>query len=86
MISPPPASRPPMPALSEMVCPQCDRLRSSPNYHEDEVEQLMFELSWELEEASLNSNDYVTVNREKLRAIAHRVLGRLTAARAGGEG
>ncbi len=68
------------------VCPQCDRLRSSPTYSEDEVEQLMFELSWELEEASLDKNDLVTVNREKLRAIACRVLGRLATARAGGEG
>lgn len=42
----------------------------------DPVEQLVFELSWELEEAALSANDLVTVNREKLRTIAKRVLER----------
>lgn len=59
---------------------QTDDCRAVGDWSEDQVEQLMFELSWELEEAALNVNDYVTVNREKLRTIAKRVLARLAAA------
>jgi hypothetical protein len=51
-------------------------LRSSEDYHADPVEQLAFELAAELEEAELRPNDYVTVNRDKLRQIAQRVLDR----------
>lgn len=54
-----------------------ERLLSSKlDFHEDEIEQLAFELAFELEEAELSPKDYVTVNREKLRAIASRVLHR----------
>lgn len=54
-----------------------DDCRARGDWSEDAVEQLAHELSWELEEASLSANDYVTVNREKLRTIAKRVLARL---------
>lgn len=56
-----------------------DALRSNPFFHDDEAEQLVFELAWELEEANLNPGDLVTVNRAKLKAIAERVLTRLAA-------
>ena len=66
-----------MPATAIMrLCPQCDILRSRPDFKDDEVEQLAFELAWELEEADLDRNDLVTINQEKLRAIAARVLFR----------
>jgi hypothetical protein len=55
-----------------------DELRSKPDYESDPVEQLAFELAFELEDADLSPNDYVTVNREKLRAIARRILERLS--------
>lgn len=51
-------------------------LRSREDYHADPVEQLAFELAAELEDAELSPNDYVTVNRNKLRQIARRVLDR----------
>ena len=54
-----------------------DNLRSRPNYHEDDIEQLAFELAFELEEADLKANDYVTINREKLKAIARRIYAKL---------
>lgn len=53
-----------------------DALRSKPDFHDDPVEQLAFELAVELEDAEMSPNDYVTVNREKLKAIARRVLAR----------
>lgn len=53
-----------------------DDLGSRPDYHSDPVEQLAFELAFELEDAELSPDDYVTVNREKLRLIAKRVLSR----------
>jgi hypothetical protein len=53
-----------------------DDCRAAGDWSEDAVEQLVHELSWELEEASLDARDYVTVNREKLRMIAKRVLAR----------
>lgn len=40
----------------------------------DPVEMLAYDLAVELEQADLDRNDYVTVNRAKLRAIAERVL------------
>lgn len=58
--------------------PADDALRSKPDWHDDPVEQLAFELAFELEDAELNPNDYVTVNREKLTAIARRVLERVS--------
>ena len=58
---------------------QADALRSNPFYNEDQAEQLAFELAWELEEADLSAGDYVKVNQAKLRAIAERVLTRLSA-------
>lgn len=54
-------------------------LRSKPDFYSDPVEQLAFELAFELEEADLKPDDLVTVNREKLRAIAKRIFYRLTA-------
>ncbi|HEY0124995.1 MAG TPA: hypothetical protein VGC14_25175 [Rhizobium sp.] len=51
-------------------------LLSKPDYHTDPIEQLAFELAFELETAELDRNDYVTVNRDKLKAIATRVLSR----------
>ncbi len=54
-------------------------LRSAENFHADPVEQLAFELAFELEEAELSPTDLVTVNRDKLRAIAERVISRLRA-------
>lgn len=53
-----------------------DSLRSKPDYHTDPIDQLAFELAFELEEADLSPNDYVTVNRAKLRQIAQRVINR----------
>lgn len=41
---------------------------------EDPAERLAYELSVELEQADLDRNDFVTVNRAKLLAIATRVL------------
>lgn len=52
-------------------------IRSRPDFHEDDVEQLAFELAFELEEADLDSGDLVTVNREKLKAISRRVLSKV---------
>lgn len=54
-------------------------LLSKEDFHTDPADQLAFELAAELEDAELSPNDYVTVNRAKLRAIADRVLGRLAA-------
>lgn len=54
-----------------------DVLRSKPDYHNDNIEQLAFELACELEDAELSHNDFVTVNREKLKAIATRVYTKL---------
>lgn len=51
-------------------------LHSRPDFHDDPVEQLAFELAYELEDAKLSPNDYVTVNRKKLQQIATRVLSR----------
>jgi hypothetical protein len=53
-----------------------DDCRVMGNHHADPVEQLAFELSFELEVAELDAHDLVTVNREKLRTIAKRVLAR----------
>jgi hypothetical protein len=60
-----------------------DELRSSPSYEDDPIEQFVFEVSWELEEADLKPGDLVTVNREKLRAIAKRVFARAFIAKMG---
>ena len=65
---------------------QDDDCRARGDMYEDQVEQLVFELSWELEEAELNRSDLVTVNREKLRTIAKRVLARTPKASAQGVG
>jgi hypothetical protein len=54
-----------------------DDLRSKTEFHDDPVEQLAFELAFELEEADLSRNDLVSINREKLRAIAARVVSRI---------
>ena len=51
-------------------------LRSRPDFYENQIEQLAFELAFELEEASLDKNDLVAINRKKLEAIATRVLAR----------
>jgi len=56
-----------------------DKLRSRLVFHADQVEQLAFELAFELEEAKLGRNDLVSVNRDKLRAVAIRVLSRTCA-------
>lgn len=55
-------------------------LSSKPDFHDDPVEQLAFELAFELEHAELSPDDYVTVNREKLTAISRRVLDRSSTA------
>lgn len=44
----------------------------------DPVEMLAYDLAVELEQADLDRNDYVAVNRAKLKAIAARVLARVT--------
>jgi len=54
-------------------------LNSKSNFYTDKIEQLAFELAAELENAELNSNDFVTVNREKLLAISRRVYDRVAA-------
>lgn len=50
--------------------------------YDDPVEDIAYWLAQELEEASLNKNDLVTVNREKLSGIARRAIeyARLSAA------
>ena len=63
--------------IGELKCPACDELRAREGYEDNLVEQLAFELAVELEQAELNSNDYVTVNRAKLKAIAQRVYNKL---------
>jgi len=62
--------------------PQEPALRSVDNVHSDPIEQIAFELAFELEEAQLSPNDLVTVNREKLRAIAKRIHARAMEAEA----
>ena len=54
-----------------------DCLSSRPDFHKDQIQQLEFELATELEQAELNVDDYVTINRKKLNAIATRVIDRL---------
>ncbi|RJT41985.1 hypothetical protein D3227_04715 [Mesorhizobium waimense] len=51
-------------------------LRSREDFHSHPVDQLAFELAFELEEADLDKNDYAMVNREKLKAISRRILAR----------
>jgi len=53
-----------------------DDCRARSDLHDDPVEQLAFELAYELEEAALDATDYVTVNRAKLRTIAERIVAR----------
>lgn len=55
---------------------ESDSLIAKDDFHSDPVEQLAFELAAELEVAELSGNDFVTVNREKLRDIARRLIGR----------
>jgi hypothetical protein len=57
--------------------PKDDILISKPDFCDGPVDQLAFELAAELEFAELNPGDLVTVNRDKLEAIARRVIGRL---------
>lgn len=51
-------------------------LGSIDNFYEDAVEDIAHALAHELEAAELNRNDLVTVNREKLKAIARRILAK----------
>lgn len=55
------------------------QLLSKDGFHEDPIEDIAHALAHELEDAALNANDYVTVNRQKLRGIAARVLDKARA-------
>lgn len=50
--------------------------QSAEMFYADPVEDIALALATELEDAELSRNDFVTVNREKLRAIARRVLAK----------
>lgn len=57
-----------------------DGLRSIDGFYgDDHIQDIAHALAQECEEAELNPNDYVTVNREKLVAIAKRVLTKAAA-------
>lgn len=67
---------------AELFSTAADKLKSKPDFYAEQVDQLAFELAYELEEAEMNRNDLVSINREKLKDIATRVLSRLRAATA----
>jgi hypothetical protein len=52
------------------------QLQSKDGFHADPVEDIAFALAFELEHAALNPKDEVTLNRDKLRGIARRVLAK----------
>lgn len=57
-----------------------DGLRSIDGFYgDDHIQDIAHALAQECEEAELNPNDYATVNREKLVAIAKRVLTKAAA-------
>jgi len=78
------ASLPPAtdPAMAEAIPGTNDSCRAVANWSDDAVEQLVHELSFELEDAALDANDYVTVNRAKLTVIAKRIVARAALAAA----
>lgn len=55
------------------------QLRSTDGFYADPVEDIVHALAIELEAAELDQNDLVTVNREKLRGIARRVIAKASA-------
>lgn len=57
-----------------------DELLSKDNCYSDPIEDIAHALAQELEDAELDRDDFVTVNREKLSAIAGRVLEKAEAA------
>lgn len=59
------------------------RLRSVDGFYADPVEDIAHALAAELDVAELSPNDFVTVNREKLRGIARRVIAKASASSEG---